>query len=307
MWAGLLESTAKRLIRIGDLKITWPNGQTRAYGDGTGPSCAITLHGNAILRRLVLDPELALGEGYMNGALEIEGDDIRTMLAILASNARAAGRGRFNAALPAARKALRRLTQNNTLAASRHNVEVHYDLSVRLYELFLDEDLQYTCGYFPHPDMTIEEAQVAKKAHIAAKLRLKPGLRVLDIGCGWGGMALTLARDYGVHVTGVTLSKNQLATARARATEAGLDHLIDFRLCDYRTLNETFDRIVSVGMLEHVGLPQFDTYFSKTHDLLAEDGIALIHTIGRVAPHPRQIRGSRSISFPAAIFRPCPT
>ena len=284
MWAGLLESTAKRLIRIGDLKITWPNGQTRAYGDGTGPSCAITLHGNAILRRLVLDPELALGEGYMNGALEIEGDDIRTMLAILASNARAAGRGRFNAALPAARKALRRLTQNNTLAASRHNVEVHYDLSVRLYELFLDEDLQYTCGYFPHPDMTIEEAQVAKKAHIAKKLLIEPGMKVMDIGCGWGGLSITLARDYGARVVGVSLSKVQLEHAAKRAEAMGVSDLIEWRLVDYRNVREEFDRIVVVGMMEHVGQPQYATFFDRMHRNLSPDGVALVHTIGRATP-----------------------
>jgi len=284
MWAGLLESKAKRLIRIGDLKITWPNGQTRTYGDGTGPSCAITLHGIAILRRLVLDPELALGEGYMNGALEIEGDDIRTMLAILASNARAAGRGRFNAALPAARKALRRLTQNNTLAASRHNVEVHYDLSVRLYELFLDEDLQYTCGYFPHPDMTIEEAQVAKKAHIAKKLLIEPGMKVMDIGCGWGGLSITLARDYGARVVGVSLSKVQLEHAAKRAEAMGVSDLIEWRLVDYRNVREEFDRIVVVGMMEHVGQPQYATFFDRMHRNLSPDGVALVHTIGRATP-----------------------
>ena len=284
MWAGLLESTAKRLIRIGDLKITWPNGQTRTYGDGTGPGCAITLHGNAILRRLVLDPELALGEGYMNGALEIEGDDIRTMLAILAGNARAAGRGRFNAALPAARKALRRLTQNNTLAASRHNVEVHYDLSVRLYELFLDEDLQYTCGYFPLPDMTIEEAQVAKKAHIAKKLLIEPGMKVMDIGCGWGGLSITLARDYGARVVGVSLSKVQLEHAAKRAKAMGVSDLIEWRLVDYRHVREEFERIVVVGMMEHVGQPQYATFFDRMHRNLSPDGVALVHTIGRATP-----------------------
>ena len=147
--------------------------------------------------------------------------------------------------------------------------------------------MQYSCAYFARPDMTLDQAQKAKKDLIARKLRITPGMRVLDIGCGWGGMALTLARDYGAHVVGVTLSENQLATAQARAEEAGLSDKVEFRLLDYRKVDDTFDRIVSVGMLEHVGYPHLDAYFEKVDELLAEDGIALIHTIGHLSePQP---------------------
>ncbi|WP_428928278.1 class I SAM-dependent methyltransferase [Marinibacterium sp. SX1] len=180
--------------------------------------------------------------------------------------------------------AARRILQHNTAARSRANVAHHYDISDDLYRLFLDADMQYSCAYFARPDMSLDQAQAAKKAHIAAKLALEPGMEVLDIGCGWGGMALTLARDHGVRVTGVTLSDNQLATARARAREAGLEHMVDFRLQDYRAIDRQFDRVVSVGMLEHVGLPHYGTYFDKVAGLLRDDGVALVHTIGRAAP-----------------------
>ncbi|MDE3239503.1 MAG: class I SAM-dependent methyltransferase, partial [Paracoccaceae bacterium] len=167
---------------------------------------------------------------------------------------------------------------------ARRNVAHHYDLSGELYDLFLDEDRQYSCAYFADPSMTLEEAQRAKKAHIANKLLLEPGMTVLDIGCGWGGLGLTLARDYGARVVGVTLSEEQHKVATRRAKEAGLSDRVEFRLCDYRTVTETFDRVVSVGMFEHVGVPHYREYFSAVHDRLAPDGVALIHTIGRVTP-----------------------
>ena len=187
-------------------------------------------------------------------------------------------------ALDRTRFHLRRFIQRNTADKAKANVAHHYDLSDDLYRLFLDEDMQYSCAYFARPSMTLEQAQAAKKAHIAAKLLLQPGLHVLDIGCGWGGMALTLARDYNVRVTGVTLSENQLATAQKRAEQAGLADRVTFKLMDYRDLSDRFDRIVSVGMLEHVGVPHYEAYFEKVADLLAPDGVALIHTIGRIAP-----------------------
>ena len=284
MWQKILHRTIERVMTWGQLTVNYPDGSRVVYGPGGGIVAEATLKTPQIVSALCRKPILAVGEGYMNGEIEVEGDKLFELLTLLVRNQRRGGMPFWFGAWMTSRRMMRGFVQRNNPLKSIRNVAHHYDISDDFYRLFLDTDMQYSCAYFPRPDMTLEEAQEAKKAHIAAKLRLKPGLRVLDIGCGWGGMALTLARDYGVHVTGVTLSKNQLATARARATEAGLDHLIDFRLCDYRTLNETFDRIVSVGMLEHVGLPQFDTYFSKTHDLLAEDGIALIHTIGRVAP-----------------------
>jgi len=182
------------------------------------------------------------------------------------------------------RRLTRRLDQFNPVTRSRSNVAHHYDLSGELYDLFLDEDRQYSCAYFARPDMTLEEAQAAKKAHIARKLLIKPGMRVLDIGCGWGGMGLTLARDFGADVTGVTLSREQHAMANARAEKAGLSDKARFELMDYRDVAGQFDRIVSVGMFEHVGVPHYDEYFASVHRLLRPDGIALIHTIGRAGP-----------------------
>jgi cyclopropane-fatty-acyl-phospholipid synthase len=172
----------------------------------------------------------------------------------------------------------------NNAARSRRNVAHHYDLNGRLYSLFLDRDRQYSCAYFPHGDETLEEAQAAKKRHIAAKLKLdRPGLTVLDIGCGWGGMALTLARDYGAYVTGITLSEEQLHEARARAAAEGLEDRVTFELMDYRAVDETFDRIVSVGMFEHVGVPNYQAYFNTIKKCLAPDGVAILHSIGRFA------------------------
>ncbi|HEY5413059.1 MAG TPA: cyclopropane-fatty-acyl-phospholipid synthase family protein [Caulobacteraceae bacterium] len=175
---------------------------------------------------------------------------------------------------------MRHIRQANSRAAARRNVAHHYDLSTDLYRRFLDADMQYSCAYFSHPGMTLEEAQAAKKAHIAAKLDLRPGLRVLDIGCGWGGMALTLARDYGVDVTGITLSQEQLLIARQRASDTGLADRVRFELIDYRDVEGVFDRIVSVGMFEHVGVPNYAPFFERVAELLADDGVALVHSIG---------------------------
>ena len=182
------------------------------------------------------------------------------------------------------RNATRRLRQFNPAPRARRNVAHHYDLSAKLYDLFLDADKQYSCAYFRDPGMSLEDAQAAKKAHIAEKLLIRPGMRVLDIGCGWGGMGLTLARDYGARVVGVTLSQEQHKIATRRAAEAGLSGQVDFRLMDYRHVSERFDRIVSVGMFEHVGVPHYREYFRTVRNLLAEDGVALIHTIGRSDP-----------------------
>jgi cyclopropane-fatty-acyl-phospholipid synthase len=179
---------------------------------------------------------------------------------------------------------VRRISQSNPAARAKKNVAHHYDLNGRLYSLFLDSDRQYSCAYFARGDETLEEAQAAKKRHIAAKLRLdRPDLTVLDIGCGWGGMALTLARDFGARVTGITLSEEQLAAARARAEAAGLADRVDFKLMDYRDLNTEYDRIVSVGMFEHVGVPNYPAFFATLKRCLKPDGVALLHSIGRFA------------------------
>ena len=281
MWTGLLKLLLKGFVRQGTLSVRFPDASWGQYGDGTGQRVHLTFLDPNLPRRMVLSPDLAVGEGYMDQAYTIGDDDLPGFQALLLGNA---ARGRadwWRYPLSWVQRLMRGLQEIAPAARSQANVAHHYDLSDALYELFLDADKQYSCAYFRSPDDTLEEAQAQKKAHIAAKLRLKPGLRVLDIGCGWGGMAITLARDFGVHVTGITLSKEQHAVAVARAAMAGLSDRIDFRLVDYRAVIGTFDRIVSVGMFEHVGRPQYDTYFAKVGSLLAPDGVALIHTIGR--------------------------
>ncbi|MBU6426394.1 MAG: cyclopropane-fatty-acyl-phospholipid synthase family protein, partial [Rhodospirillales bacterium] len=177
---------------------------------------------------------------------------------------------------------LRPILQANDANRAKRNVAHHYDLNGRLYSLFLDRDRQYSCAYFTSDDMSLDDAQLAKKRHIAAKLKLdRPGLEVLDIGCGWGGMALTLAKEFGAQVTGITLSEEQLDAARARAEQEGLTEQVSFELMDYRAMNRQFDRIVSVGMFEHVGVPNYETFFKTVKSCLKPDGVALIHSIGR--------------------------
>ena len=237
-----------------------------------------------MIKRLVTNTELALGEGYTDGTITIDDDDLHGFFRLAVTNARRNGPPAWLAPANGVRHLMRRLHQFNPARRARRNVAHHYDLSAELYDLFLDTDKQYSCAYFRHPDMSLEDAQVAKKAHIAAKLQIEPGMRVLDIGCGWGGMGLTLARDHGAQVIGVTLSEEQHKIATDRARAAGLSDRVEFRLTDYRNVSETFDRIVSVGMFEHVGVPHYRTYFRNLHDRLAPDGVALIHTIGRPAP-----------------------
>ncbi|WP_029006779.1 SAM-dependent methyltransferase [Azospirillum halopraeferens] len=254
------------------------DGTVHRFGRGT-PEVTIRLHDRALHRQLILSPRLTFGEAYMDGRLTIEGGTIYDALAILSRGTEvhgALGRVREWVA-PVARF----IEQNNHRGRARRNVAHHYDLSRRLYELFLDRDLQYSCAYFARPDMTLDEAQEAKKRHIAAKLLLRPGHRVLDIGCGWGGMALYLARATGADVTGITLSAEQLAVARERAEQAGLSDRVRFELRDYRDMTGCFDRIVSVGMFEHVGAPHYPAFFERVRDLLADDGVALLHSIGR--------------------------
>ena len=280
MWDRALKLALNRLIRFGKLTVALPDGTEQTFGDGTGQSIRLTIHDSPTLRRLVLNPELAVGEAYMDGKLTIDGDDLRGFLALALSNLNDPARVWWQDAHHRLRAGTRRFMQNNVAALARRNVAHHYDLSGELYDLFLDADRQYSCAYFHHPHDTLEEAQAQKKAHIARKLRLSPGQHVLDIGCGWGGMALTLAREHGVKVLGITLSKEQLQAARTRAKKAGLADKVDFQLIDYRDVGGTFDRIVSVGMFEHVGLPHFDSYFRALGTLLKPDGVALVHSIG---------------------------
>ncbi|WP_298356027.1 class I SAM-dependent methyltransferase [uncultured Litoreibacter sp.] len=274
----------RHLLKTGNLTLRMPSGEVVHAGDGTAPSVTVTLHDAALPRKLLLNPELAMGEAYMDERLTIEGDDVRGFLTLIVSNFQQGN-------LPLSQKIARQLRiakrvwdQWIPLKTAKQNAEHHYDISTPFYYLFLDEDKQYTCAYFKDPSFTLEQAQEAKKAHLAGKLLIKPGMRILDIGSGWGGLAITLAKDYGAQVVGVTLSDEQRKAATLRAEEAGVSHLVEFRLQDYRDVTEQFDRIVSVGMLEHVGQPQYPTYFKQIEKNLKEDGIAMIHFIGRTGP-----------------------
>ena len=268
----------QKVIREGDLTVRLPGGRELRLGDGSGPPVALRIADARWLARIAGNPSLGLGEAYMEGGLVLETGDIYELADLIGRNAK------LRPLKPAGafeRWWLDRRLQANARRAARRNVAHHYDLSVDFYRRFLDPDLQYSCAYFPHPGASLDEAQAAKKRHLAAKLLLRPGLKVLDIGCGWGGLALSLARATGVEVEGVTLSSEQLATARARAERAGLAGRARFSLTDYRDVTGQYDRIVSVGMFEHVGRPNYQAYFDQLAKLLADDGVALLHSIGR--------------------------
>ncbi len=283
-WDAILDRMLRHLVRKGILEIRFHDGTERRYGDGTGAPIKVTVASAKLARKVVLKPDLGVGEGYMNGDLLIEGDDLRGFLALVTRNQSRSGMPWFEKPREVGRFFGRRLAQFNPVNKARTNVAHHYDLSGALYDLFLDKDRQYSCAYFARPDMTLEEAQDAKKQHIARKLLIKPGMTVLDIGCGWGGMAITLARDFGARVVGVTLSTEQHALATKRVAEAGLQDQVEIRLTDYRDVTEKFDRIVSVGMFEHVGVPHYREYFRHVRQMLGPGGISLIHFIGRADP-----------------------
>jgi cyclopropane-fatty-acyl-phospholipid synthase len=278
----MLDILLRKYIRHGRLAVRYPDGATRIYGEGE-PEIAIAIRDSAALRALSLDPDLKLGELYMAGRLTIEQGDIVGLMDILMGNiARAGGASGNHRFLRLLRQSFRIFAQWNPARAARAHVAHHYDLSGNLYDLFLDKDRQYSCAYFQHDKDTLDEAQAEKKRHIAAKLHFdRPGLSVLDIGCGWGGLAMDLARHHRANVLGVTLSTEQLAVARQRAERSGLAAQARFELLDYRAVEGRFDRIVSVGMFEHVGVRYYSDFFAKARDLLAENGTMLLHTIGR--------------------------
>ncbi len=278
----LLDHMLSRFVRTGTLTVVGPDGNRATHGGTAGPNVTIRLTERKLYRSLFLNPELKAGEAYMDGTLLVEQGSIRDLLMIFALNREHLRSQPLQRLLRNTSKRLRKLVARNTLNRARKNVAHHYDLSNALYRLFLDDDFQYSCGYFQTADDSLETAQRNKLRHIAAKLDLQPGMRVLDIGCGWGGMAIYLAETCGVEVLGVTLSTEQLALATERAATRGLSGKLRFQLSDYRAVNDTFDRIVSVGMFEHVGVAQHAEYFKKVSSLLTADGSALIHTIGRM-------------------------
>jgi cyclopropane-fatty-acyl-phospholipid synthase len=278
----LLRMLIARLIGRGNLRLTTVRGTALTFGDGTGPLIAARFTTLGAEFGVLLEPELKLGEAYMNGTFVMEQGSIADLLElVMGGGDRPAHALRWSRPGEALRLVWRRLKQLNLRGRARRNVAHHYDLDEQLYALFLDSDRQYSCAYFETPGATLDDAQLAKKRHLAAKLSLKPGARVLDIGCGWGGLALYLAEYAGANVTGITLSQEQHALARVRADEKDLGSQIEFRLQDYRDVNETFDRIVSVGMFEHVGVNFYDRYFRACADALADDGVMVLHSIGR--------------------------
>ncbi len=268
------------VVKRGELIVIDGDGRTRGYGDpGSDPRVTIRLHDRRLHRWLPLNPRLAFGEAYMDGTLTVEGGTIYDFLDLIGRNL---GNGRINTWdkwLMSFQTLWRGVQQANPLGKARQHVAHHYDLSGELYDLFLDDDRQYSCAYFSTFGIPLDEAQEAKMRHIAAKLCLEPGQKVLDIGSGWGGMGLFLARHADVQVTGVTLSTEQYKLSRKRAQEAGLADRVSFHLRDYREEPGTYDRIVSVGMFEHVGAPHYQEYFDKLGSLLRDDGVALLHAI----------------------------
>ena len=270
-----------RLMHKGSLTVIHSSGKKEAFGQGA-PHVTIKFHDARAIPELVLNPDLKLGELYMDGRLTVENGTVRDLLDLLMMNLGATHPTGLHKLARKFRTLTRRFAQFNPASKSKEHVAHHYDLDGRLYDLFLGRDKQYSCAYFSAPGETLEEAQIGKKRHIAAKLHLdKPGLKVLDIGCGWGGLALNLAQDCGADVLGVTLSEEQLGIARQRASQLNVADTCRFELVDYRALGSKYDRIVSVGMFEHVGAPYYDAFFEKTRDLLADDGVMLLHFIGR--------------------------
>ncbi len=276
----LLVLFLRRFICRGSLTVTTAAGATHTFGDGSGPPLAVRFTTARAQCAVLFDPELKLGEAYMDGTFVVERGSIVDVLDILFRQERVV-LSKLAWVPHFLRYMFRRLQQLNLRSRSRNNVAHHYDLDGRLYSLFLDGDQQYSCAYFETPEQSLDDAQLAKKRHLAAKLRLKPGTKVLDIGCGWGGLALYFAGIAGARVTGITLSQEQFRRAQARALERGLTDDVAFRLVDYRDVDGRFDRIVSVGMFEHVGVGFYDKFFDKCAALLADDGVAMLHTIGR--------------------------
>ncbi len=277
----MFERLIDKLLQQGHLTLVTPDGKRSTYGPGGGPSLTVRVTDRKTLFDIARNPRLAAGEAYMDGRLIIEDGTILDLMRLLVGANRWEDKTPGRGALNKGKKTWKALFRRNPAKASRRNVAHHYDIGNDLYRLFLDKDLQYSCAYFTDPANSLEQAQSDKKAHIAAKLYLKPGQRVLDIGCGWGGTALYLNRIADVDVLGVTLSEEQLKVARQRAEEAGVSDRVTFELVDYRSVEGRFDRIVSIGMFEHVGAAHYDEFFAKCRSLLADDGVMLLHTIGK--------------------------
>ena len=278
----LLAKALGRVMREGRLTIVDPAGRSHIIQGAPGTAVTIRIHNWPTGLRLLLRPRLAIGESYMNGTLTVEQGDIYDLLDLLGRNMAGCESLSLVRLSYAWQRLARIAEQYNPIGRAQRNVAHHYDLNDRLYDCFLDRDRQYSCAYFKTGDEPLEQAQLDKKRHIAAKLLLKPGQNVLDIGSGWGGLALFLSREFDVGVTGVTLSREQHAVSSRRALEDGVADKVRFKLLDYRREPGKYDRIVSVGMFEHVGAAHYREFFAKAKDLLADDGVMLLHAIGRM-------------------------
>ena len=291
MSTALLRRFLGKAITRGQLSVVDAAGETSTFGTPAEgfPDVTVRMADKHVARDILLDPRLGAGECYMDGRLIVEQGDIMQLIQLLRSNNswERGGRIRPQRGLKRLKNQLKFIASSfNRPDSAKRNIAAHYDIGNDLYALFLDEEYwQYSCAYWPEEDMTLDEAQVAKLAHIAAKLDLQPGHRVVEIGCGWGGLAIYLARHFDVHVTGITLSEEQTKLARERIAAAGLEDRIEIKLIDYRDFAKTgerFDRLVSIAMFEAVGRPQFETYFRSCANLLKDDGVMLVHTIGRM-------------------------
>ena len=281
----LLRHHITRLMVSGNLKVTGADGKTIAFGDGTGDPVHVVINSRRAEWAITLDPMLALPESYMNGGVDIvEGDVLSLLRLVYSTHVPGVDVSVWTMRITeAVRYVFRRVQQLNTLARSRDNVRRHYDLSGDIYRLFLDEDWQYSCAYFETPEKSLDEAQIAKKRHLAAKICVERGNKILDIGSGWGGLGLYLARTFDTEILGVTLSEEQHGRSNERAREQGLADRALFLLRDYRHLEGPFDRIVSVGMFEHVGVNHYRTFFDKCASLLDDHGVMVLHSIGRTS------------------------
>jgi cyclopropane-fatty-acyl-phospholipid synthase len=289
------------VIRTGHLAVIDAEGRRHTFGDGTGKPAVMRLLDKSLHRRLAYRPSLAVGEGYMDGTLvPDEGTSLQDLLTLLMHNDSVSAQTGFLAYVSTFQHVIGRWLHANPIWIAKRNVAHHYDLKDELFDLFLDRDQQYSCAYFAQPDDSLDTAQTRKKKLLGRKLLLESGMRVLDIGSGWGGLGLSLAMEHGVDVTGLTLSERQLARSNKRARDAGLSHRCRFLMRDYRKETGTYDRIVSVGMFEHVGLRHYKTYFEQVKRLLNDDGVAVIHSIGAFNRAGETPAWMRKYIFPGA-------
>ena len=296
-----LSNMLTSFVKIGRLDVIDHEGKSHTFGGvAPGPQVTMRITDKSLYRTLFFNPELAMGESYMDGRVSFPGSDLRSFLTLFSMNRLSLGNYPLQKILRTVSRGLKKLQQANPVGQAQKNVAHHYDLGNAFYRMFLDQRLFYSCAYFRNESETLEQAQVNKCRLIASKMSLKPGQRVLDIGCGWGGLAIYLASVEDVHVTGVTLSTEQHALAVERVKSAGLEGKVDIKLQDYRHVTEKFDRIVSVGMFEHVGVGHYHEFFDRVNALMTDDGMMLLHSIGKMSPPGTASPWLRKYIFPGA-------